>query len=160
FSNPSAVRVERPRSKIKPIVADRFGHRGRHERINRQPRLYPCANLRRRNAERKTREPPSAKRRRKRYGRLARTRNGDELGEPRQFRGLAPFGQSRYVVGADEVEQFRLWMAPRVITQRVNRVGYAASFDFLVVHVAGRPAREREPEQTQSLGGGRRVVVR
>src|SRR4249919_3094318 len=84
-------KIAAPRSKIKLIVADRFGHRRRHERVNRQSRLHSRANLRRRNTEWKTREHPSAKRRWKRHGRLARTRNGDEFREPREFGCLAPF---------------------------------------------------------------------
>ena len=66
----------------------------------------------------------------------------------------------RHVVRADEIKQFRSRKSFRVIAQRVNGVGNAAAPDFLFVNFAIRPARQREPEQLQSGGRGRGLVVR
>ena len=152
--------MRRPRSKIKPIIADGPGHGRRRQQFDGQTRPHPRADFQRRNRQGKTLQPAAAKGRREIRRRFARPRNLNKLGQPRQFRRLAPLRQVLQMVGADEVKQFRRRKSFRVIAQCVNGVGNAAAPDFLFVNFIIRPARERQPEQLQADGGGRGFAVR
>ena len=139
------------RSKIKPIVANRLSHGGTDEQVNRQTGFDPLTDLRRRNAQLKTGQSPASKRRGQRRGRLARPQKHDEFDEPRQRVGIAPLGQLRNVVRADEIKQRRAGKTPDIIANGIDRVGHTAALDFLLVDFKMRLAGQRQSHQTQSL---------
>ena len=99
-------------SKIKPIIADRLGHRVRHQVIDGQARFHPRANLRGGNPQRKARQPPPAKWRGKRRLRLPGPGNDHKLHQPRQLLRRAPLRQLRQVIRANQVEKLRLGKRP------------------------------------------------
>jgi len=85
--------------------------------------------------------------------------NDDKFDESGQVARVAPPGQQRHVIGADEIKQLRARKAADAVADGVNRVGNAAAFDFLFVDRAAGPARQRQPQQAQSLfRRGRRQV--
>jgi len=92
-------------------------------------------------------------------GRFAGARHDDKLDQSRQRVGLPPAGQRRHVIRADEVKQRRVRKPTRVIPHRVNRVGHAATVQFLFVHLAARPAGQGQPQQTRAHRAGRRPVL-
>src|SRR5438067_11151595 len=101
--------------------------------FDRQPVFDSLANLRGGNAKRKTRQRSPAKRRWKGGRGLPGPWNGHELGEARQFARLTPFRQLWHIVCADQIKQLGLGKATRVVTNRFDRIGNAASFDLLLI---------------------------
>ena len=75
----------------------------------------------------------------------------DELDKPGQFIRIAPLGQLRHVVRANEVKQPRARKTSDVIAKGIDRVGNTAALDFQVVDFAIGLAGQRQSQQTQSL---------
>jgi hypothetical protein len=140
-------------SKIKPVFVDDLSDGRAHQEINGQALADPRADFGGGNAEGKPAQAASLEWRWERGFGLTGARDDDESGELGEFVGVAPLGQQRGVIGADEVMECCAGVTPGVVANGEYGIGDAAAAKFLIVDGALRLAGEGEAKQAEPVFG-------
>ena len=138
--------------KIKAIITNRFGNGGGDQMVHRQTGLYATANLRGRNGKGKASKKSAAKWLRERTLSLPWAGDSHELGQPREFVGVAPLWQSRNVIRSDQIKEFVVAIL-RIVADGIDAIRDPVELKFQIVHGAPRFSGEGEAQQAQPRGG-------
>lgn len=132
---------------------DGFGHGGPDQEIDRQTELNPVADIGSRDPQWEAAQLAAPEGIGKWFLRCSGAWDDDELGELGELFGVAPFGQFRGVIGADEVVEFGPRVATGVVTHGHDGKGDSSPADFLVVDGACGLPGEGEAQQAQPFVG-------
>ncbi len=128
------------------IVADGLSHRRPHQEVDREPMPDPVSNLGCGDRHGKALQGFAVKTFRKGRFWLAGTRDHQEFQQARKVRRRTPFWQKWHVIRPDDIVQFGPREQARVMTDRIDRVRNAASFEFQNVNRAPGQSSQSEPQ--------------
>jgi hypothetical protein len=137
--------------KIKPVFMDGFGNGCADQQIDRETESHTVPDFGGGDAQGESAQLAPAERFGEGLFGGAGAGNDDELGVSSEFGGVAPFGQLRGVIGADEIVEGSAGMSADVVTDSQDGIGDTPALDFLVVDGTLWASREGKPQQSESL---------